>query len=368
MSLYSIKDTTLTAIGDAIREKNGTEDKYTPEQMVTAIQAIVGGGGGTVKYVQLTNTDGAKTTQVFDASPYIGTEDNKEFIIVAWGNYANTNNTAAACKPNILLYDGAAYSDLLASSSNSNITYYIAPRKCKLVNGVISLTRNGSDYFKLNDNTTSDTNYLELIYCESTGGGTGGSSGGGITPEGEIQITENGTYDVTEYASAVVEVAGSGSSSALPTPPEGGWVWSNSPWRCAFRNVISSTVQSLNRDYWVFDVSECDELTITVTTPKAASSSTTSSIYGVAVYGKSYELTSAGASGDAQYTITQVDATTKEDSRVTVASGSATNVRTYTGTFDVSDYTVFAIRLYPAYGSSSAPDHIACYVSNLSYT
>ena len=46
MSLYSIKDTTLTAIGDAIREKNGSVDKYTSEQMATAILAINTEGGG----------------------------------------------------------------------------------------------------------------------------------------------------------------------------------------------------------------------------------------------------------------------------------------------------------------------------------
>lgn len=46
MSLYSIKDTTLTAIGDAIREKTGSADTYKPTEMATAIQSITTGGGG----------------------------------------------------------------------------------------------------------------------------------------------------------------------------------------------------------------------------------------------------------------------------------------------------------------------------------
>ena len=37
------------------------------------------------------------------------------------------------------------------------------------------------------------------------------SGGGGITPTGTININENGTFDVTQYASALVNVAGGGS-------------------------------------------------------------------------------------------------------------------------------------------------------------
>lgn len=37
----------------------------------------------------------------------------------------------------------------------------------------------------------------------------------GIKPEGEIEITENGTHDVTNYASAVVNIASSGGGTNL---------------------------------------------------------------------------------------------------------------------------------------------------------
>lgn len=40
---------------------------------------------------------------------------------------------------------------------------------------------------------------------------------GGIVPSGSIKITENGTYDVTNYASAIVSIVGGSGSSDLPS-------------------------------------------------------------------------------------------------------------------------------------------------------
>ena len=44
-TIYTIKSSTLEAIGDAIREKTGTTDKITPEDMATAVSEIQSGGG-----------------------------------------------------------------------------------------------------------------------------------------------------------------------------------------------------------------------------------------------------------------------------------------------------------------------------------
>lgn len=46
MADYLIKDTTLTNIADAIRQKKSSTDTYTPAEMATAIASIETGGGG----------------------------------------------------------------------------------------------------------------------------------------------------------------------------------------------------------------------------------------------------------------------------------------------------------------------------------
>ncbi len=45
MAKYIIEDTTLKNIADAIRDKNGESQQYTPEEMVTKIEEIETGGG-----------------------------------------------------------------------------------------------------------------------------------------------------------------------------------------------------------------------------------------------------------------------------------------------------------------------------------
>ena len=69
MSLYSIQDTTLTDIADAIRSKTGKTASMTPAEMVDEIESISGGGPSTLIDKTIT-ANGTYSAEDDDADGY----------------------------------------------------------------------------------------------------------------------------------------------------------------------------------------------------------------------------------------------------------------------------------------------------------
>lgn len=160
MSKYVIEDTTLTAIGDAIREKDGTTEPILVGDFASKIAAITAGGGGELGFVTLSNPSGMSTSHKFDASAYIGTEDNQPFYVVVYTAYS-----IAKAQPCILYYSGSGFSKVFGDASNSN---YLANRirlaNCNVASGVITIGIETSTY--LGDSSTSN-NVIQLFYMKS---------------------------------------------------------------------------------------------------------------------------------------------------------------------------------------------------------
>lgn len=85
MSKVMVNESSLSAIGEAIRGKNGTTNTYKPSEMAAAISSIPTGGGNldfsNLEYVQLTSNSGSELP---DLTPFIS-DFNKVVCIMIQG-------------------------------------------------------------------------------------------------------------------------------------------------------------------------------------------------------------------------------------------------------------------------------------------
>ena len=119
MSKVMVNESSLTAIGEAIRGKNGTTNTYKPSEMAAAISSIPAGGGNfdfsNLEYVQLTSNKGSDLP---DLTPFIS-DFNKVVCIMVQGS----NETYVYLRGTDT--DKSSYKDLFYYFGNNR--YYSTP-------------------------------------------------------------------------------------------------------------------------------------------------------------------------------------------------------------------------------------------------
>ena len=151
MANVILDDTYLFNIADAIREKNGTDDTYTPDEMADAIVALPSGGGNLAHATLTHNTGGTSYAyRTFDLTNYI-TSGNIYFIT----HYGSGSQPSAfVC----IIENGTLTGSYYGSSGsifNSSAAILSTP-KFELTNGVIKITGSSSSYVK----NTADVIYI----------------------------------------------------------------------------------------------------------------------------------------------------------------------------------------------------------------
>ena len=121
MSKVMVNESSLTAIGEAIRGKNGTTNTYKPSEMAAAISSIPAGGGNldfsNLEYVQLTTN---KSSDLPDLTTFIS-DFNKVVCIMIQGSsetYVYLRGTDT---------DRSSYKDMFYYFGNNNRVFYSTP-------------------------------------------------------------------------------------------------------------------------------------------------------------------------------------------------------------------------------------------------
>ena len=170
---YLIQENTMIGLADAIRNKNGSTAKMTPNQMISAIQALsIENGGNSTPEVTNNFASIQARIDAHTAGAFVTLISNNEFIR---NNYNNPNLFIIITPNNIDAIDGSTYSSaycwtcMFAGNKNMNtstddIWYGM---------GIYMMLGKGYSYpstlaipYSLND--TSNTNY-SYINANSNG-------------------------------------------------------------------------------------------------------------------------------------------------------------------------------------------------------
>ena len=118
---YLVQENTMTELADAIRSKNGSTARMTPSQMISAIQALSVGNGGSSTSNNFTSIQ--VHVDAHTAGAFVTLVSNNEFI---QNNYNNPNLFIIITPDNVDAVDGSAYSSaycwtcMFAGNKNMN--------------------------------------------------------------------------------------------------------------------------------------------------------------------------------------------------------------------------------------------------------
>lgn len=129
MSKVMVNESSLTAIGEAIRGKNGTTNTYKPSEMAAAISNIPAGGGNfdfsNLEYVQLTSSS---SSVLPDLTTFISDFNKVVCIMVQDANtsyiYLKGTDTDRSPYKDIFHFFGNRGSYVTPSTKLGNITCY----------------------------------------------------------------------------------------------------------------------------------------------------------------------------------------------------------------------------------------------------